>query len=119
MVLKNEDINLLIKMENLIGMNEKRLFGKNKDKKCTVNWYDSTTTTIDFNDFVSFINLVERALQDKQKANDRANKFNKANKEYHRITCNMADAKRRGNTERYEYWKQQLVEYKQKKQQKG
>ena len=45
MVLKNEDINLLIKMENLIGMNEKRLFGKNKDKKCTVNWYDNTTTT--------------------------------------------------------------------------
>jgi hypothetical protein len=118
MVLKNEDINLLIKMENLIGMNEKRLFGKNKDKKCTVNWYDNTTTTIDFDDFISFMNLIERALQDKQKASDRANNFNKTNKEYHRITCNIADAKRRGNMERYEYWKQQLIEYKQRKEAK-
>jgi len=115
MVLKNEDINLLIKMENLIGMNEKRLFGKNNNKQCTVNWYDGTTTIIDKDDFLDFMALIERALQDKQKASDRANKFNKANKEYHRITCNMAGAKRRGNMERYEYWKQQLIEYKQKK----
>jgi len=115
MVLKNEDINLLIKMENLIGMNEKRLFGKNKDKKCTVNWYDGTTTTVDFDDFTSFMNLVERALQDKQKASDKANKFNKANKEYHRLMGNMCDAKKRGNIEKYNYWKQQLEEYKKNK----
>ena len=115
MVLKNEDINLLIKMENLIGMNEKKLFGKNKNKKCTVNWYDNKKKIIDFNDLINFMDLIERALQDKQKASDRANKFNKANKEYHRITCNMADAKRRGDMEKYDYWKQQLIEYKQKK----
>ena len=84
MVLKNEDINLLIKMENLIGMNEKRLFGKNKDKKCTVNWYDNTTTTIDFNDFISFMNLIERALQDKQKASDKVAQSHKDNAEKHR-----------------------------------
>ena len=84
MVLKNEDINLLIKMENLIGMNEKRLFGKNKDKKCTVNWYDNTTTTINFDDFISFMNLIERALQDKQKASDKVAQYHKDNAEKHR-----------------------------------
>ena len=31
-MLKNEDINLLIKMENLIGINEKKIFGRNKNK---------------------------------------------------------------------------------------
>lgn len=90
MILKNDDIDLLIKMENLIGMNEKKLFGKNKDKKCKVKWYDDTKTTIDFDDFISFMNLIERALQDKQKASDRSNKYNKANREYHNITVNMA-----------------------------
>ena len=84
MVLKNEDINLLIKMENLIGMNEKRLFGKNKDKKCTVNWYDNTTTTINFDDFISFMNLIERAMKDKQKASDKVAQYHKDNAEKHR-----------------------------------
>ena len=84
MALKNEDINLLIKMENLIGTNEKRLFGRNKDKKCTVNWYDGTTTIIDFDDFVDFMNLIERALQDKQKASEKSNAYNKRHAEKHR-----------------------------------
>jgi len=115
MVLKNEDINLLIKMENLIGMNEKKLFGKNNNKKCTVNWHDGTQTIIDRGDFSDFLALIERALQDKQKASDKANEFNKANKEYHRLMGNMCDAKKRGNIEKYNYWKQQLEEYKKNK----
>lgn len=84
MILKNEDINLLIKMENLIGTNEKKLFGRNKNKKCKIKWYDNTETTIDFDDFVSFINLVERALQDKQKASDKVAQHHKDNAEKHR-----------------------------------
>lgn len=110
MFIKNEDIHLLIKMENLIGMNEKTIFGKKKDKSV---WIDGMEIT--FDDFISYINLIDRILNNKKKLSDKANQFNKANKEYHRITCNMADAKRRGNMERYEYWKQQLVEYKQRK----
>lgn len=115
MVLKNEDINLLIKMENLIGHNKKYLFGEDGDKKHNIKYHNENKIVITEDDFIDFMALIERALQDKQKASDKANKFNKANKEYHRITCNMADAKRRGNIERYEYWKQQLVEYKKMK----
>lgn len=115
MIIKNEDINLLIKMENLIGINEKRLFGKNKDKKYTVKWYDNTETIINFDDFISFMNLIERALQDKQKASDKANNYNKANKEYHNITVNMAHYKKKGNIEKYNYWKNKLDEYKKNK----
>lgn len=65
MVLKNEDISLLIKMENLIGVNEKRLFGRNKDKKCTINWSDGTQTIITIEDFADFMALIERAIKDK------------------------------------------------------
>ena len=48
---KNEEISLLIKMENLIGTNEKLLFGKNKDKIYMVD-----TTKISYEDFTDFIN---------------------------------------------------------------
>lgn len=84
MVLKNEDINLLIKMENLIGMNEKRLFGRNKDKKCVVNWYDGTQTIITIEDFADFMALIERAMKDKQAASDKVAQYHKDNAEKHR-----------------------------------
>ena len=115
MVLKNADIDLLIKMENIIGINEKYLFGKNNDKKCTINWYDGTQTKVTREDFSDFIALIERALRDKKTASDRSNKYNKRNKEYHRLMGNMCDAKKRGNMEKYDYWKQQLEEYKNSK----
>lgn len=66
MILKNEDINLLIKMENLIGINEKKIFGRNKNKECMVDWYDGTQTIITIEDFADFMELIERALQDKK-----------------------------------------------------
>jgi len=99
MILKNEDINLLIKIKDLIIENEKEMLN----------------TTAAKSDFAEFTALIDRATENKQKASEKANKYNKANKEYHRITCNMAHCKKNGNMEKYEYWKQQLMEYKQKK----
>lgn len=80
MILKNKDINLLIKMENLIGINEKRLFGRNKDKKCIVNWYDGTQTIITIEDFADFMELIERALQDKKNASKKLHNITKITK---------------------------------------
>ena len=84
MVLKNEDINILIKMENLIGMNEKQLFGEDKSKECVVNWYDNTQTTITAEDFADFMALIERAVKDKQTASDKVAQYHKNNAEKHR-----------------------------------
>ncbi len=84
MILKNEDISLLIKMENLIGVNEKRLFGRNKNKKCIVNWYDKTQTIITIEDFADFMALIQRAIEDKQKASDKVAQYHKDNPEKHR-----------------------------------
>lgn len=79
MFLKNEDIHLLIKMENVIGMNEKTIFGKKKDKSI---WIDGMEIT--FDDFVSYINLIDRILQNKKKLSDKSNAYNKAHPEKHR-----------------------------------
>lgn len=84
MMLKNEDINLLIKMENLIGINEKKIFGRNKNKKCIVNWYDGTQIIITIQDFADFMALIERALQDKKIASKKVAQYHKDNAEKHR-----------------------------------
>ena len=84
MVLKNEDINILIKMENLIGMNEKQLFGEDKSKEYLVNWYHNTQTTITAEDFADSMTLIERAIKDKQTASDKVAQYHKDNAEKHR-----------------------------------
>lgn len=79
MFLKNEDIHLMIKMENIIGINEKTIFGKKKDKTICIDG-----TKITFDDFVSYINLIDRILQNKKKLSARSNAYNKAHPEKHR-----------------------------------
>ena len=114
MVLKNKDINLLIKMENLIGMNEKTLFGEDNNKKCIVNWYDGTTTVVDKNDFLNFMALIERALKDKQEMASVANNYKKIPKNRKRanIIQNINNAKHRNDKAKIDYWTKKLEEYK-------
>lgn len=69
-MLKNKDIELLIKMENLIGCNEKILFDNNK-------------TDVTKSDFIDFMNLIEKEIQTKRKQSEKANAYNKAHKEKH------------------------------------
>lgn len=84
MMLKNKDINLLIKMENLIGINEKKIFGRNKNKECIVDWYDGTQTIVTREDFADFMALIERAIQDKKDASKKVAQYHKDNAERHR-----------------------------------
>lgn len=69
-MLKNKEIELLIKMENLIGCNEKILFDNNK-------------TDVTKSDFIDFMNLIEQEIQTKRKQSEKANAYNKAHKEKH------------------------------------
>ena len=60
--------------ENLIGMNEKELFGRNKDKKYIINWYDGTQTIITREDFADFMALIDPSIaSSKQKRLDDEN----------------------------------------------
>lgn len=115
MILKNEDIELMIKMENLIGMNEKKLFGKNGDKKCIVKWYDDTETIITKDDFLDYMCLVERVIREKKKASEKSNKYNKEHKEYHRIMANLCGARKSGNVENIEKYSKMLEDLKKNK----
>lgn len=92
-MLKNEDINILIKMENLIGTNEKLIFGENKDKSIIVN-----KTEIAYNDFITYINLIDKIIADKKKAADRANAYNKAHPEKHRKYNREYERRKRNTT---------------------
>ena len=62
MPISKEELNLLIKIENLIGMNEKKLFGKDKTKELTYTIYGENVT-ITHDDFVDYMNLIERLTQ--------------------------------------------------------
>lgn len=115
MVLKNEDINLLIKMENLIGMNEKLLFGEDNDKECIVKWYDDTETIITKDDFLDFMCLIERVIKEKKIASDRTNNYNKKHKEYHRLTSNLYNARKSGNVEKIKKYSKMLEDLKKEK----
>jgi hypothetical protein len=107
MFIKNNDIHLMVKMENIIGLNAKTIFGEDKSKTIEIDGMEIT-----YYDFIDYINLIDRILNNKKKLSNRANAYNKAHKEYHRLSCNMADAKRRGDMEKYNYWKNKLKEYK-------
>ena len=79
MFMKNEDIHLMIKMENVIGMNLDTIFGKKHTKTVTVDGLEIT-----YYDFIDYINLIDRILNNKKKLSDKANAYNKAHPEKHR-----------------------------------
>jgi hypothetical protein len=63
MPVSEKDIELLIKMENVIGMNERKIFGRKKNK--IVKFGD---TKIGFDDFISYMNFVEKVITSYNKA---------------------------------------------------
>lgn len=79
MFLKNEDIHLMIKMENVIGINSKRIFGKNGTKTICTDGLEIT-----YHDFIAYLNLIERILENKKKLSAQANAYNKSHPEKHR-----------------------------------
>lgn len=106
-MLTKQEETILIKMENLIGLHEKQLF-----KKPTKVTTPEGEYTITKDDFIDFINLIERHQQKRKIANQKANEFNKTHKEYHNIMVSIADARKTGNKERLEYWQNKLKKYK-------
>jgi hypothetical protein len=114
-VITNKDLEVLIKMENLIGIKSKELFGKNKDKSVIVKWFDDTETVITVEDFLDYMVVIEKIIEDKKRLSDKSNKYNKENKEYHKIMNSISYFRKNGNSEKLEFWEMKLREYKEKK----
>lgn len=90
----NIDIKRLVKIKNIL---EK---------------YRDEFTEEEKRDLKEFDIAVENIIKDKQKHANKQNDFNKAHKEYHRITNNISHALKVGNQERLEFWRNKLKEYK-------
>lgn len=75
-LIRNKQLATLIKMENLIGHNEKLLFGEDNDREFVYQEYeikeDGTKEWVDvvvtIDDFVDFMNVIEALIQDKRQA---------------------------------------------------
>lgn len=99
MAIKNKDINIMVEVEELL---HEKLIETNEVGENNKNWEIWT----------QYWNVVERFIQEKQKASDRTNKWNKSNRQYHRITNNIYNNKKSGNKEKLAYWKQELEKLK-------
>ena len=108
-MLKNEEIQLLIKMENVIGLHSKEIFGKNKDNVVEVGTY-----TISYEDFISFMNLIEKCIQAKKERARKQNERNKQDVAYHRITNNITNARKNNDIKKLEKYQKQLEKHKEK-----
>lgn len=103
-IVKNNELDIIIKMENLIESNKDKIFQNNKEIKIN----DKVITLKDFN---SFKNIIENMVQDKQKRNTISNSFNKQHKELHKITSQITYYKKVGNIEKMNEYIEKREEY--------
>ena len=87
-----EKINTLIKMENLIMEYSKDIFGENKDKEVNIKWFNGDITTITYDDYMQFNNIIEKLII-AHKQNIK-NKMNIKTKKEKRTKCLLEVRKR-------------------------
>lgn len=107
----NKELNTMIKMENLIGKFSKEIFGTDSEKEIEVQYIDEKVI-ITASDFIDYICLIGKLLNEKTERANKANAFNKRNKEYHKIINSISYYKKIGNKEKLKYWQDQLKKYK-------
>lgn len=93
-IITNKDIKIMVDVEELL---HKKIETEEEGELWTQYW-----------------NVVERMIAKKKEIANKQNNWNKAHKEYHRITNNITTALRTGNKEKEEYWRNKLKEYKEK-----
>lgn len=69
MYINNDELDLMIKIENLVGCNLSLLFPDNEPFK--IKEYDGTYTIITKDDFIDYWNVIERLITKKKKRNER------------------------------------------------
>ena len=111
MALTNKDINTMIKIENLIGMNERKLFGEDKDTPFKMKWADGTEYEITYDDFTDFICLIEKQIEIKKQSAKTSAEYHRRDPRRHNITNNIANARKRGDKKKLEYWQNEYNKY--------
>lgn len=96
-IVTNKDIEMLNNIKDIIDKNN--IITNNEDKNI-------------YNDYITFI---DRLVNIKKQCANKSNAFNKANKEYHRITNNITYARKTNNIEKLTYWRNKLEAYKENK----
>jgi hypothetical protein len=77
---------------------------------------DENITKADVDEQIDRLNILYADnMAKKVELSNRANNYNKNNKEYHNISNNIYQAKKTGNTKRLAYWQQKMAEYKMNK----
>lgn len=69
MYINNDELDLMIKIENLVGCNLSLLFPDNEPFK--IKEYDGTYTVVTRDDFNAYWNLIERLINKKKKRNEK------------------------------------------------
>lgn len=96
-IIENKDIKIMIKIQDIL---EK---------------YRDDFTEEEKKDTEEFNLAVERFAKSKKNHANKQNDYNKAHKEYHRITNNITYALKTGNQEKVDFWRNKLKEYKEAK----
>lgn len=111
-MVKNEDLEIMIKIEYLIMSENRQKMIKELDKKGTCYFNDIEITTDDIN---RYWNIIEEIKKEKSIRNEKQKVWNKNNHTFHRITNNISNNRVHGNLEKMEYWKEELRKYKESK----
>lgn len=98
-VITNKDLDIMCEVEWLLHAKLEETNQLKEDSK-------------EYDIWIKYWNLVERFCQAKDKSREKARKFNKDNKEYHRLNVNLYSAKKRNDTEKIAYYTKKIEEYK-------
>ena len=95
-IITNKDIKTMIEVEEFL---HKKLVETNANDE-------------EINLWTKYRNLVEELIKNKKDCNIKANKWNKENKEYHRIMNNICSNRKKGNEEKLKYWENEMKKIK-------
>lgn len=98
-VITNKDLDIMCDVEHLLHKKLEETNSISEDSE-------------EYDIWIHYWNMVERFCQAKDKSREKARKFNKDNKEYHRLNVNLYAAIKRKDKVKEEYWRNKLKEFK-------
>lgn len=113
-VITNDDLNVMIEVEDLL---HKKLVATNgiKDIYKGKEYYYFDENDKEYEIWVKYWNIIEKFINDKKAVNKRSAIYNKNNAEYHRLSNNLYNARKREDKEKIEFYTRKIEEYKNRK----
>lgn len=110
-VIKNEDLDVMIDVEMLL---HKKLVATNgiKDDFNDKEYYYFDENDEEYEIWCKYWNLVERLINDKKEVNKRSADYNKRHAEYHRLSNNLYNTRKRKDYKKIDYYTKKLEELK-------